>query len=98
MQIVLKFFCQDPVDRLAGFKQGLGGCLNFFKQGPVEIFYAESAQKILIKVCLKNFMQDLVDLRESLTTSAGSSGSGLMQIRLTFINQSLLKIFQARSG
>jgi len=58
--------------------------LKNFKQGPVENFYAESAQIFLIKVCLKNFKQGLVDRTDFLTTNARSSGSGLMQIQLTF--------------
>jgi len=68
MHTLLKFFKQDLVDRSAGFKQGLWGCLHFFEQGPVEIFYAESAQKLLIKVRQKNFKQGLVDHRDFLTT------------------------------
>ena len=50
-----KFFEQGLVDRLVDSKQGRGGCLNFFVQGPVKKIYAGSAQTHFKQGLLKFF-------------------------------------------
>lgn len=67
-------------------------------QGLIKNFHAESAEKISIKVCSKIFQQGLVEKPENPLTRTTGSVSVLMQMRLTFGEQSLLKIFQSKSA
>jgi len=70
--LIPTFSRQGLVDRYAAFKQGLRGRLKFFRQGPIKIFHAESAEKILIKVRLKIFRQGLMQFSRTSTRRSGT--------------------------
>jgi len=64
-------FDQSPVERLAQFNQGPGGCLENFRQDPAELFHAGSAENCSDIGYQENFMRYPVD---PLTTSMQSHG------------------------
>jgi hypothetical protein len=103
----LKIFVQGLVDRYATSRQGPGGRLNIFEQGPIKIFHAESAEKISIKVRLKIFRQGLMHFSCPSPRRSGTRGRTFQarsdyffstRVCSIFFNQGLLENFHARSG
>jgi len=69
--------------------------LNFFEQGPLKIFQAESAQIFFIRVRPEKIEQGLHENPESPSSMVHHTGFPLIQIHLTFGRQSLLNFFRA---
>jgi len=66
---------------------------EFFEQGPLKIFHAESAQNFFIRVCPEKIEQGLHENPECLLSMKHPTVFPFIQIRLTFHKQGLLKFF-----